>query len=233
MSNNNGAIHDGHRNRMREKFRKNGFVGMSEHEILEMLLYYSIPRKDTNEIAHALINRFGSLAGVLEANEDQLVQVDGVTANSATLIRMLLPIYNEYSKEINRLPKLSSPDGCGEFLKNHYAGKQKESVVLVCLDGACRVLCVEDICDGDATNVVVNVRKIIETVMRRPKTTAVILAHNHPGGLALPSRDDINATIELKKILGAMEINLVDHFIVNDEDYISMSASKNFEVIFK
>lgn len=233
MSKTNGSVHDGHRNRVRDKFRKTGFSGMNPHEVLEMLLFYSIPRKDTNEVAHALIDRFGSLSGVLEATEEQLVQVDGVTANSAILIRMILPLYSEYSKDANRASRLQTPEACGNFLKEHFAGKQKECVTMLCLDGACRVLCVEDICDGDATNVVVNVRRIIETVLKFPKTVAVIISHNHPGGLALPSRDDINATDELKKMLGAMDINLVDHFIVTEDDYVSMASSSGFGSIFK
>ncbi len=94
------GIHDGHRDRMREKFRKTGFEGMHPHEMLEMLLFYSVPRKDTNEMAHQLISRFGSLAGVLEATEDQLVNVGGISQNSATLIKMIIPFYrNTGAKE--------------------------------------------------------------------------------------------------------------------------------------
>ena len=96
-------IHDGHRDRMRERFSKTGFEGMQEHEILEMLLYYSVPRRDTNPIAHNLIDRFGSLAGVLEAKEEQLLLVDGITQNSATLIKMILPMFHHTQKRFRFL----------------------------------------------------------------------------------------------------------------------------------
>lgn len=225
--------HEGHRDRMREKFRTNGFNGMNDHEILEMILYHSIPRKDTNRIAHNLINSFGSFAGVLEATEDQLKEVEGVTPNSAFLLSMILPILNVYSKRSSERIKLKTPEECGEFLKMQLQGKQKECVVLMCLSSACTVLYVGEICDGDARNVVVNIRKIVEIVLKYPKTAAVLLAHNHPGGLALPSRDDISATTEIRKLLGAMNINLVDHIIVTDEDYISMATSGGFTQIFK
>ncbi len=227
------GLHDGHRDRMREKFRKSGFNGMEPHEILEMLLYYSVPRKDTNELAHMLINHFGSLAGVLEASEEELVKVKGITSNSATLIRMILPLYNRYSLESNKTVRLKTPNECGAYLKEYFAAKTTECVAVVCIDGSCRVLCVENICEGDATSVILNVRKIVELVMKFPKTTAVIIAHNHPGGLALPSRDDVDATQELIKTLSVMGIYLADHIIVNDEDYISMASSVNFRNLFR
>lgn len=227
------SLHEGHRDRMREKFRANGFKSMSDHEVLEMILYHSIPRKDTNEIAHNLIKAFGSFTGVLEATEDQLKEVEGVTPKSAFLISMLLPILNVYSKRSTERIKLKNPDECGEFLKMQLLGKQKECVVLMCLSSACTVLYVGEICDGDAQNVVVNIRKIVETVLKYPKTTSVLLAHNHPGGLALPSRDDISTTIEIRKMLSAMNINLVDHIIATDEDYVSMADSDGFAYIFK
>ena len=103
-------MHDGHRDRVRERFAKTGFDGMASHEIIEMLLFYSVPRKDTNEIAHRLIKQFGSLAGVFEANLEELQKVKGVTFNSAVLIKMMLPLYHEYV-----------PARCGRRL--HLAGR--------------------------------------------------------------------------------------------------------------
>lgn len=227
------SIHDGHRDRMREKFRKNGFKNMEEHEILEMILYYSVPRKNTNEIAHKLINRFGSLSGVLEATEEQIACVDGVSKNSAFLLSILIPVFNVYSKQVGDRVRLTSSEETGEFMRMQMVGKQKECVVLLCLTNGGKVLHAEEICDGDAGNVVVNVRKIVETVLKFPTTGAVVLAHNHPGGIALPSRDDIAATKELKKMLGAMDINFVDHIITTDDDYVSMADSDGFASIFK
>lgn len=230
---NNSAIHAGHRNRMRQRFRENGFKGMHPHEILEMLLFYSVPRRDTNELAHKLIERFGSLSGVFEASEEQLTSVDGITKSSATLIKMIIPLYSEYKKEVGLAKRLKNSTESGEFLLDYYAGMLQERVTVICLDSGCRVLCFDSVCDGDVSNVVVNFRKLVELIMKYPLTTGVIVVHNHPGGIALPSREDISATVNLKKTLETMGITLVDHIIVADNDYISMSSSAGFNYIFK
>ncbi len=230
---NSSSVHDGHRDRVRDKFRKSGFDSMNPHEILEMLLFYSVPRKDTNEIAHELIKHFGSLTGVLEASEEELVRVKGITRNSAILIRMILPLYREYTKDASKAAKLKSPDECGLFFLTRYKAVRNETVMLACFDSGNRVVCVEEICEGDASAVSVNVRKIIELVMKYPKITAAVIAHNHPNGISLPSREDVNATEELKKTLGAMGVSLIDHIIVADDDYVSMAASSGFGCLFR
>ena len=229
----NQGIHNGHRNRMRERFRSNGFNGMREHEILEMLLYYSVPRKDTNPIGHRLINRFGSLTGVLDASFDQLLLVDGITENSATLIKMMVPLFHEYQKNTLKGERFNSSEDCGSLLCDYYMGVSEEQVTVICMDASCKVLAFEPVCEGDANNVVINCRRLVEIVLKYPKISAVIIAHNHPNGLALPSRDDINSTAELVKTLKSMGINLIDHIIVAGDDFISMSSSANFRNIFK
>ena len=226
-------IHDGHRDRMRERFSKTGFEGMQEHEILEMLLYYSVPRKDTNPIAHNLIDSFGSLAGVLEASEDQLLLVNGITQNSATLIKMMLPMFHQYSKKSIAGVKLQTSQETAEFLCNYYTGITNERVMVICLDASCKMLAFEKVCDGDSGCCLLNCRKLIEIVLKYPMTVAVILAHNHPGGVALPSREDVDSTIELTKMLRNVNINLIDHFIVvGKDDFVSMASSANFKSIF-
>ena len=226
------GAHDGHRERMREKFRKNGFNGMAEHEILEMLLFYALPRVNTNEIAHMLIKHFGSLSGVLEASEDELIKVKGISEKSAVLIRMILPLAHEYHKTTKKAKRLSEPSECGNFLMDYYSGVLTEKVVAVYLDNGCRVLTVEEICDGDATEVVVNCRKLIETAMKYPMATAVIIAHNHPNGVALPSKTDIDSTGEIIKMMAAVGVNIVDHIIVTNDDYTSMASSAAFKSLF-
>ncbi len=232
MPKSKSSVHEGHRNRVRDKFRKSGFAAMNPHEILEMLLFYSVPRKDTNEIAHELINHFGSLSGVLEASEDELVKIKGISENSAILIRMMLPLFNEYSKDTSRQKKLNTPEECGKYFVSRFKSFDKETVMVACFDSANRVICVEEICEGDATTVQINIRKIIELIMKYPKVTSIIIAHNHPNGIALPSREDLNTTQELKRTLGAMGVNLIDHIIVIDDDYISMAVSSGFGKLF-
>lgn len=228
----NVGKHAGHRNRMRDRYRANGFNGMSSHEILEMLLFYSIPRKNTNEIAHDLIDRFGSLSGVLEAPEDKLTEVKGITPISATLIKMIIPLYNEYKKELNSATKLKNPEECGDYLIQYFAGELREHTVIISIDGSCRVIGFDDICSGDASTVTMDFKKIMQVIMKYPLATSVIIAHNHPGGIALPSHYDIESTVEIHEALKALGISLVDHIIVAGDEYISMASSPRFAECF-
>ncbi len=225
-------VHDGHRTRMRERFSRVGFDGMQDHEVLEMLLYYSVPRKDTNPLAHRLIDCFGSIPGVLDATEDQLLKVDGMTKTSASLIKMMVPLFNRYKRESFEGKRLKSSEESGKFLCNYYAGIPNERVMAVCMDASCKILAFEQISDGDAGSCLMNCRRIVELVLKYPKTTAIIISHNHPGGLALPSREDIDTTNEMIKTMRGMNISVVDHIIVAGDDFVSMASSANFRGLF-
>ncbi len=230
------GIHDGHRERMRERFKQTGFDGMQEHEMLEMLLYYSIPRMNTNEFAHELIDHFGSLANVFEADCEELMKVKGVGENSAFLIKMMLPLFNAYSKSPDKKKstvRFKSSSECGEYLCNYYSCITTEIVVVLCVDPNGKLLAMEKIGEGDAASCYVNLRKIVEIVLKNPQTAGVIIAHNHPKGMALPSREDINATTEIIKMLNNVNIKLIDHIIVAPDDYTSMLSSNGFKDIFK
>lgn len=226
------GLHNGHRERLKERFVSSGFEGLYPHELLEMLLFYSIPRKDTNYIAHELIKKFGSFSGVFDASYDQLKTVKGITDNSAALIKMIAPIYKQYRIDKSKTEKLFSVSQCGEYLMSQYAELNTERIIMVCLNASNRVLGCEKLSDGDVAAVSINFRKVVEIIMKYPTTVSVILAHNHPEGVALPSREDIDATIELKQSLAAIDVNLVDHIIVSDNDYISMAVSGAFKHIF-
>ncbi len=227
------GIHTGHRDRMRARFSETGFKGMHEHEMLEMLLYYSVPRRDTNPLAHALIDRFGSLAGVLQANTEQLLSVDGVTMNTVTLIRMILPLFHQYRKSSSEGIRLNTPDKTAEYLINYYSGVLSEQVVVICIDASCKVVGFETVCEGDTSSCLINCRRLIEIVLKYPMTSGVILSHNHPNGVALPSRDDVESTSELFKTLANVNIKLVDHIIVAGEEFTSMASSAQFKNLFR
>ena len=226
------AVHDGHRNRMRERFCQNGFEGMHDHEILEMLLYYSVPRVDTNPLAHKLIDNFGTLRGVLEASLDQIQMVDGVTYNSAVLIKMILPLFNRYRVQLGEKKKINTIVECGKIFCDYYSGMTTERVTMMCIDSACKILAFEPVCDGDVASCVINCRRLVEIVLKYPTATAVIIAHNHPGGLALPSKDDVTSTNELVKLMQNMSISIIDHFIVAGDDYVSLASSVGFKNTF-
>lgn len=227
------GIHDGHRNRMRAKFRESGFDGMAEHEALEMLLYYCIPRVNTNEQAHRLINHFGSLAGVLEASADELAKVEGISQNAAVLIAMMLPMYRMYSKSLLKAEHLSKIGDCNEILVKYFAGMTKECAAAVFISANGRVLAVEKINEGDPGMVMMDFKKVLEPAFKYPQASSVVIGHNHPTGIALPSRDDLQATAMLVKMFRTVGMELRDHVIVSgDGDYISLRESKQFSHIF-
>ena len=223
----------GHRKRLKDRFNAVGLKGFHDVEKLEFLLCFAIPRKDTKPIARDLLKRFGSIQRVFEASADQLEQVKGVTPNTSILIRLFYEMLTEYLKTDFDLKNYNSVNELGAMLVDYFKGSRNEKLAVVCLDSSCKILSVEDVGEGDITGVMLNFRRIVEITLKYPKTAAIVLAHNHPNGLALPSREDVDSTINAIRTLGCMDINLVDHFIIIEDDFVSMAQSPRFKNIFK
>ena len=220
------SIHAGHRQRLKERFLKEGLDNFEEHQVLELLLFYGIPQRDTNEIAHELIRKFGSLSKVLEATPEELSEVKYVGDNVTTLFRLITDVARYY--QVNcamREEILPTIDACGRYLVPFFHGRQNETVFLLCLDAKCKVLSCEKIGEGGVNSAGIPVRKIVEMALKA-NATSVILAHNHPSGLAIPSGEDIQTTRRVALALDAVEIGLVDHIIVADSDWVSLSQSE-------
>ena len=219
------SIHDGHRQRLKQRFLEEGLDHFSQVQVLELLLFYAIARKDTNPIAHALLDRFGSLAQVLEAPVEELCKVPGVGDSAATLIHLAKDLGRYYqvsrSSEISILPTL---DDCAQYLMPYFYGRTLETVYLLCLDAKCKVLCCREIGEGSVNSAGISVRKVVETALGA-NASSVVLAHNHPSGLAIPSNEDIHTTRRIAGALRSVEIQMVDHIIVGDADYISFAQS--------
>ena len=219
------SIHDGHRQRLKERFRTGGLDNFTDVQVLELALYYCIPRRDTNPIAHALIEHFGSLSQVLEASVEELQKVPGIGEGTAVYLSMLTQIGRFYlvdrSQREEILPTL---DKCGEYLVPRFFGRSTETVFLLCLDAKCKVLCCREVGQGSVNSAGISVRKIVETALGVNATT-VVLAYNHPSGLALPSAEDIITTRRVAAALAAVEVHLADHVVVADGDYVSMLQS--------
>ena len=219
------SIHDGHRQRLKERFRTGGLDNFTDVQVLELALYYCIPRRDTNPIAHALIEHFGSLSQVLEASVEELQKVPGIGEGTAVYLSLLTQIGRFYlvdrSQREEILPTL---DKCGEYLVPRFFGRSTETVFLLCLDAKCKVLCCREVGQGSVNSAGISVRKIVETALGVNATT-VVLAHNHPSGLALPSAEDIITTRRVAAALAAVEVHLADHVVVADGDYVSMVQS--------
>ena len=218
-------IHDGHRQRLKERFLSEGLDHFDELYVLELLLFYCIPRKDTNPIAHQLLAHFGSLTNVFESTVEELQKVPGISKNAATFLT-LIPQAGRYYQIKRAEPGdiLHTIEQCGKYLVPYFYGRENETVFLLCLDAKCKVLVCKLIGEGSVNSANIPIRRVVEIALNANATT-VILAHNHPSGLALPSADDVQTTLRVAKAMDAVEITLADHIVVADNDYVSLTQS--------
>lgn len=227
------SIHDGHRERMRKEIMKNGLDETTPpHKALEFLLFYCISRKDTNPIAHELINRFGSLSGVMDAPIEEIVKIYGMSERSALLIKSIMPIARIYLNEkADELPTFTGLDELGEYAVKQYIGITTERAGIISLDGKGKLLGFDFLFEGDISSVGLSFRDIIGRLISR-NAVAAALVHNHPSGIAIPSHKDSVITEKLARTLKDIGIYLVDHIIVGSADFVSMAQSKEFSHIF-
>ena len=226
------SVHKNHRKRVKEKFLKHGLETFQEHEVLEMLLFYVIPRRDTNEIAHGLIDKFGSVKDVLNASYSSLSKVDGIGNEAACFIKLILGVVRRYVE--NRegfVNKFSTRVEINDYLANKFVGRSEEMVAIVLLDAKKKVLYEGVISDGTHNKVHMNTRRLIELISFY-NAAAIAIAHNHPSGVALPSKEDIDTTKRLKFLFDSLNVYFIDHIIVADDDYISFRDC-NFPDIFE
>lgn len=219
------GIHDGHRERMRQRAAEHGLEGFSDLNALELLLYYVVPRSDTNPLAHRLLDRFGSFAAVLDADPEILKQVQGVGENVALFLHLIPQFSRRY--EISRTDMnvvLDSPEKAGAFLLPRFCGATKEFVYILCLDTRKKLLCCCKLSEGSLNSAAVSLRNIVHTALAA-NASFVILAHNHAGGFAIPSREDIAATHRIMESLYAVDVVLYDHLILAEDDFVSMRQS--------
>ena len=219
------GIHDGHREKMRQRFLKSGLDAFADHEALELLLYYAIPRRDTNPIAHALMERYGSLSAVLAAPVEDLKKVEGVGESAAILLKLAPQLYRKAKmSDAEQETILSSVERVGAYLLDRFAGEKNEVVYQLCLDRKGKLLACKKLGEGGVTSADLDIRRLVENALLTG-ASAVVLAHNHPSGVALPSRDDYAATDRAKTALAVVDVALIDHIIVADGDFVSMSDS--------
>jgi len=220
------SIHDGHRQRLKNRFLTEGLDNFEELQVLELLLFYCIPRQDTNPIAHRLLEHFGSFAQVIEASPEELKKVPGVGDSVATFLSFVTSAGRYYSvKQQNADVKiLSDLETCGKYLIPYFRSRRNETVFLLCLDAKCKVLCCKEVGEGSVNSAAVPIRRIVEMALGA-NATSVVLAHNHPSGVAVPSGEDVQTTCRLAMALSAVEITLIDHMVVADEDFVSMRQS--------
>lgn len=217
--------HDGHRKRLKARFIKSGLDDFEPHNVLELLLFYSIPRKDTNPLAHKLINHFGSLSAVFDARPEELMKVDGITENTAALISMIPQLARKYLEDkTDAVNAISGFDDIGTYLMPKFVGRTVETIMLAALDNKNKIISCSVIAEGGNDRANLSKRKVMEEAIR-VGATRVVLAHNHPRGFAMPSKEDIRLTEEVYALLRTVEIELVDHIIFAEDDFVSLAAS--------
>lgn len=215
------SVHDGHRERMKSSFKKNGLDSLNDVNALELLLFYAIPRRDTNVIAHALLDHFGSLSRVFSASIQELCAVEGVGENTAVLISMIPQLVRKSMvSDAEKKTVIKNSKDAGKYLVPRFAFEQDEVALLVCLDSQKRVIGCFELGRGVVNKVSVDVRKVVELALRY-KASSVILSHNHPDSFALPSLADTAMTEQIYRSLRLVGITLADHIIVSGKDYVS------------
>ncbi|MBQ7800790.1 MAG: DNA repair protein RadC [Oscillospiraceae bacterium] len=219
--------HEGHRERLRNRFLQEGLDHFQPHEVLELFLFYCVPRRNTNDLGHALLERFGSLAGVLQAPAGELKRVEGIGENAATFLTLIAQLERYYQTHRNDDKILPTLNDCGNYLKNCFVNRRNETVMMLCLDAKCKVICCQEVGEGSVNSAAVPIRRMVELALGS-NAVSVVLAHNHPSGLAIPSDEDIQTTKRLALALDAVEIVLVDHIIVADDDYVSLRQSGRY-----
>lgn len=219
------SIHDGHRQRLMKRFHTEGLDHFEQVQVLELLLFFAIPRRDTNELAHALLDRFGSVSRVMDASVAELKKVPGVGDHAATLLHLVKELGRYYQVDSARKGKpMRDTESCGQYMLPYFFGRQVETVFLLCLNANCNVISCKEIGEGGINSAVISARRIVETALAE-KASTVVLAHNHPSGVALPSHEDVVTTLRVAAALSAVDVTLFDHLIIADDDFVSLAQS--------
>ena len=216
------GAHEGHRERLKQRCLDEGLDNFCDHQVLELLLFYALPYQDTNELAHRLLDTFGSFSGVLNADYSELLRVKGVGRHTAALLAFMPDLLRRYQMDqFGPRPNLRNLSQAGEYCCAMFLGHSYESFYMLCLDLQGNLNRAALIGEGTINNVPVYPRIAVETALRH-RAAAVILAHNHPGGSPQPSREDIVLTEKITQALATINVPVLDHLIVAGGQYISL-----------
>ncbi len=216
-------LNSGHRQRMYSRFAGSAFSGMAEHEILELLLFTAIPRRDVKPLAKHLLLRFGSVAAVLDAEPAELLKISGVGEKTVTQLKLYREVVTLYMGQTRlRRERLTSGKSVADFARAKLGGSRYENFMVMYLNTRNELIDF-DVVSGTVNRATVYPRNIARRGIEL-HASAVILAHNHPGGSAQPSPEDIEVTGVINEALKLVEIRLIDHIVVTPTDYVSLLA---------
>ncbi len=226
-------LHANHRQRVFDRLQNDGIDSFYDHEIIELILFYTVPRMDTKPIAHRLIKEFGSFSGVMDADIKSLEKVQGVSHKSAVLLSLMPSLIRRYN--IDRLKPRSAVDSfekAAKYVEALLMGENKEVFYVLCLDSNNRLLKAEKLKEGSAAEIIINPRAVVVSATKH-EAVSVILAHNHPHGNCRPSIEDISATNKAALALGVIGIPLLDHIIVSETETLSFKRENIMDEIIK
>ena len=214
-------MHENHRDRMRKRFLRDGLDHFEKHEVIEMLLFGLIPRRNTNEIAHRLIDRFGSIAGIIDAPYSEIIKVKGIGEKGAISLKFFSEFIRIYLlDQADPGDKILTREDIGKIFINKFFNMTDECLAVMLLDKYQKMKSCDIIRKGNFNSIDINAKEIFNYATKH-NSNSVIIAHNHPGGLALPSANDIKSTFKLRQVLRAMSIELVDHYVISSDDWVS------------
>lgn len=224
-----GLGHEGHKKRLRERFRRSGFDGFAEHEVLEMLLGAVNVRKDTKELSKRLLKDYGSLKSVLDSRREELLKCPGVGERTADLILMVKELIVTYLHQnvMRESVRVDSPQAVADFFRAWYGGRENEIFCVLCLNGRNRILDIFQYQEGSVNYSYLYPRNIVRDIFNTG-ATGIILVHNHPSGISEPSRADIAFTEKLGRLCRELDINLLDHLIICSESFVSLKSKGLF-----
>lgn len=217
----------GHRKRLRERYLKLGYKGLEEYEFLELILTYSIKMKDCKGLAKKLLEKFKNISGVLNASIEELEEIDGIGKETAIYLKVLNDIFlNENFRKTKKKDILSikGKRDLIEYLKTDMGDIKNEEFKIIYLNNDNKIVCDEVIFKGTINRSVIYPRKIMERVINT-KARGVIFVHNHPSGNLTPSKKDIEITLEMQELLEKIDVKLLDHIIVSEDDYYSFQEN--------
>lgn len=212
-------MHEEHRIRLRKRFITEGLDGFPSHNVLELLLFYSIPRRDTNETAHRLIEKYGSLHAVFDADVDDLTTIEGIGEHSAVLLKLIPQIARRYMEETQQdVKRFNNYRIIGDYFVPRFVGVTSETVYLMLLDASYRLLSCNILFNGSVNSAHIRSRDLIEKALS-VRASMAVLAHNHPGGVAIPSASDIETTRLIYDTFRSVDVLLLEHFVVAGSSY--------------
>jgi len=218
-------LHEGHRQRVRARVLAEGLDAFEDHQVLELILFYCIPMKDTNESAHLMLKEFGSLASLFEAQPEDIAKRCNISLNTAIFVSLIPSLSRRYFKaKWGDKPLLNSSTKAGEYVLSLLSGRTYEVFYVICLDLQNKVNYAALVHEGTINEAAVYPRLIVEAALRH-KAASVILARNHPGGGMQPSKSDIEVTQRIKEALKAISIGVVDHVIAAGDKYYSFAEN--------